>query len=81
LTAGAWSFEVLLIFRFLNGVATQMWQQSRLAMIADSGGDRERGKLITWMNSMMRFGQLGGPALGGLVAVIDGPGARQGRQR
>jgi MFS family permease len=71
LTAAAWSFTVLLIFRFLNGMAAQMWQQSRLAMIADTGGDRERGKLITWMSSFQRFGQLFAPAIGGFAALYD----------
>jgi MFS family permease len=71
LTAFAWSFAALLVFRFLHGVAAQMWQQSRLAMIADTGGDRERGKLITWMSSFQRFGQLFAPALGGLAAVYN----------
>jgi MFS family permease len=71
LTAFAWSFPALLVFRFLNGMAEQMWQQSRLAMIADTGADRERGKLITWMGSMTRFGNLFAPALGGLVAGYD----------
>jgi MFS family permease len=40
-------------------------------MIADAGGDRERGKLITWMNSTQRFGMLVAPAIGGLVASYD----------
>jgi MFS family permease len=71
LTAFAWSFAVLLIFRFLNGMAAQMWQQARLAMIADSAGDRERGKLITWMNSTQRFGMLAAPLIGGMVAGYD----------
>ena len=71
LTAAAPTFALLLVFRFLNGVAAQMWQQSRLVMISDSGGDRERGKLITWMTSMQRFGMLFAPAVGGLVGGID----------
>src|SRR5687768_15396806 len=70
-TAFAWSFAVLLIFRFLNGMAAQMWQQSRLAMIADSAGDHERGKLITWMTSMQRFGTLFAPLIGGASAAYD----------
>src|SRR3954471_22305605 len=70
-TAFAWSFAVLLIFRFLNGMAAQMWQQSRLAMIADSSNDNERGKLITWMNSMQRFGTLFAPLIGGAAAAYD----------
>jgi MFS family permease len=71
LTAFAWSFAVLLIFRFLNGMAAQMWQQSRLAMIADTASDSERGKLITWMNTTQRFGMLFAPLLGGVVAGYD----------
>jgi MFS family permease len=71
MTALAWSFPILLVFRFLNGMSAQMWQQSRLAMIADAGGDRERGKLITWMTSMQRFGMLFAPAIGGAVGGFD----------
>jgi MFS family permease len=70
-TAFAWSFAVLLVFRFLNGMAAQMWQQSRLAMIADSASDSERGKLITWMTSMQRFGTLFAPLIGGVAAAYD----------
>ena len=70
-TAFAWSFAVLLVFRFLNGMAAQMWQQSRLAMIADSASDSERGKLITWMTSMQRFGTLFAPLIGGAVSFAS----------
>ena len=62
---------MLLVFRFLNGMAAQMWQQSRLAMIADSASDSERGKLITWMNSMQRFGTLFAPLIGGPRPAYD----------
>jgi MFS family permease len=71
LTAFAGSFEELLFYRFLSGFAAQMWQQARVAMIADQGGDRERGKLMTWMMSMNRFGHLFSPALGGFLAAVD----------
>jgi MFS family permease len=70
-TAFAWSFAVLLVFRFLNGMAAQMWQQSRLAMIADSAQSTERARLITWMNSMQRFSMLFAPVIGGFAASID----------
>jgi len=70
-TAFAWSFAVLLVFRFLNGMAAQMWQQSRLAMIADSAADSERARLITWMNSMQRFSLLFAPVIGGFAAGVD----------
>ena len=71
LTAFAGSFPELLAYRMINGAASQMWNQARIAMIADQGGDRERGKLITWMMSMQRFGQLFSPALGGFLAAVD----------
>jgi len=71
LTAFAGTFEMLLVFRFLNGYAEVMWGQGRLAMIADTGGIRERGKLITWMMSLQRVGHLFSPALGGFLALID----------
>jgi MFS family permease len=70
-TAFAGSFPELLVYRFFNGCSQQLWNQARLAMIADSGGDRERGKLITWMMSLQRFGMLFAPALGGFLATID----------
>jgi MFS family permease len=71
LTALAPSFAFLLVCRFMSGASAQMWQQARLAMIADMGGDRERGKMITWMGSIENFGMLFAPALGGAVAVYD----------
>ena len=38
----AQSFPELLVYRFIGGVGEQMWQISRLAMIADTGADREQ---------------------------------------
>ena len=71
LTAFAGSFPELLLYRFMTGAATSMWNQARLAVITDTGGNRERGKLITWMQSMQRFGMILGPALGGFLAGVD----------
>ena len=71
LTAFAGSFEELLIYRFIGGASMQMWAQARLAMIADTGRDRERGKLITWMAGMQRFGMLFSPIIGGTVYQLD----------
>ena len=64
----AQSFPELLVYRFIGGVGEQMWQISRLAMIADTGADRERGRQITTMNAMQNAGRLFSPALGGLLA-------------
>ena len=46
--------------------------QSRLAVIADTAGDRQRGRLITWMAGAGRVGMVLGPAMGGLIAEAWG---------
>jgi MFS family permease len=71
MTAFAGSFEELLLYRFINGYASQMWVQGRLAMIADTGRDRDRGKLITWMAGTQRFGMLFSPVIGGMLGEWD----------
>ena len=70
LIATARSFPELLVYRFLGGVGQQMWHLGRLAMIADSGADRERGRQITTMNAMQRTGRLFSPAIGGFLAGL-----------
>ena len=69
LVALAGSFPELLIYRFIGGIGEQMWRVGRLTMIADTGGDRERGRQITTMSAMESAGRLFSPALGGLLAV------------
>jgi MFS family permease len=71
LTAFAGSFPELLLYRFLGGAASQMWNQTRLAMIADTGSDRQRGRMIIWMNNLQGLGMLIAPALGGFLGTID----------
>lgn len=68
LTAFAGSFPELLAYRFLGGWAQQMWMLGRLAMIADTGGDRQRGRQITGMLGMDTTGRLIGPSVGGFLA-------------
>ncbi len=64
----AQSFPELLVYRFIGGVGEQMWHLSRLAMIADTGADRELGRQITTMSAMQNTGRLFSPALGGVLA-------------
>jgi MFS family permease len=71
-TAFAPTFGILLACRFLNGGAQQMWQISRLTMIIDTGRDRERGRLITWMSQVTTFSGLFSPAIGGFIATYWG---------
>lgn len=73
----AQSFPELLVYRFIGGVGEQMWQISRLAMIADTGADRERGRQITTMNAMQNAGRLFSPALGGGCSPDSGTSVRR----
>ena len=68
LIAAAQSFPELLVYRFLNGAAAQMWVLARLAIITDTGGER-RGRQITSMFGMDSVGRLLGPAVGGFAAA------------
>ena len=69
LTALARSFTELLGYRFIGGVAMEMWRQARLAIIADVGKSRERGRQMSGMQGIEGAGKLLGPAIGGLLAV------------
>jgi MFS family permease len=69
LTALAQSFEELLVYRFIGGVANEMWRQARLAIIADVSKSHERGRQMSGMVGIEGAGKLLGPALGGLLAI------------
>jgi MFS family permease len=68
MTPFAHSFPELLFWRFLVGVAGQLWQQGRLLVIADSAPINQRARQLQWMMGMTRAGQLLGPSMGGLLA-------------
>jgi MFS family permease len=72
LVVGAHSFSELLLLRFVNGVAAQMWTMARLAAISHGAASGERGRLVTWMFSMDTTGRLAGPVVGGFVAAAWG---------
>jgi len=69
MTGLAQSFPELLLYRFIGGIANEMWRQSRLAIIADVGKSRERGRQMSGMVGIEGAGKLLGPAIGGLLAV------------
>ena len=66
----AQSFPELLVYRFIGGVATQMWGLGRLAIITDIGAARQRGRQITGMHATDSIGRISGPVLGGLLATL-----------
>src|SRR5579862_2096438 len=68
----AHTFPELLIYRFLDGWAAQMWLMGRLTGIAARGRANQRGRQVTWMYGMDNLGRLSGPLLGGFIAATWG---------
>ena len=66
------SFTEILIYLGINGLAQQMWQMTRLTVIADSSAQNRRGRMITGMAGVNRAGTLLGPLAGGVVAELFG---------
>jgi MFS family permease len=69
----AHSFPQLLVYRFFEGWAAQMWLLARLAGIADRAGANQRGRQVSWMYGMDSVGRLSGPLVGGFIAAAWGP--------
>jgi MFS family permease len=63
------SFAVLLVLRFVNGFAQQMWLVSRLAAISHGAAPNQRGRQISWMYGSDNLGRLVGPLIGGFIAA------------
>ena len=66
------SFTEILIYLGINGLAQQMWQMTRLTVIADSSAQNRRGRMITSMAGVNRAGTLLGPLAGGAIAELFG---------
>ena len=65
------SFTEILVYLGINGFAQQMWQMTRLTVIADSSAQNRRGRIITGMASANRAGTMLGPLAGGAIALFD----------
>lgn len=72
LVAIANSFPELLVLRFFNGWAAQMWLMARLAAISHGAAASERGRQVSWMFGMDSTGKLSGPLVGGFIAAAFG---------
>jgi MFS family permease len=72
MVAGAHSFPELLVLRFFNGCAAQMWVMARLAAISHDAAAAQRGRQVSWMFGMDNTGKLAGPVLGGFIASAWG---------
>jgi len=73
MVAAAHSFPELLVLRFFDGCAAQMWMMGRLAGISYGAAPGQRGRLVSWMFGMDSTGRLAGPVLGGFIAAAWGP--------
>lgn len=73
LVVTAHSFPELLVYRFFDGFASQMWLIGRLAAISHGAAPSQRGKQVSWMFGMDNTGKLAGPIVGGFIATSWGP--------
>ncbi|MDF2116045.1 MFS transporter [Roseiarcaceae bacterium H3SJ34-1] len=69
------TFPQLIVLRFFNGFAAQMWVMGRLASISQDATTAQRGRLVSWMFGMDNTGKLAGPVLGGFIASEWGTSA------
>jgi MFS family permease len=69
------TFPELLVLRFFDGCAAQMWLMGRLAAISHGAAPSQRGRLVSWMFGMDSVGRLTGPIVGGFIASAWGPRA------
>jgi MFS family permease len=72
MVAGTHSFAILLVLRFFNGCAAQMWLMARLAAISYGAAADQRGRQVSWMFGMDATGRLAGPVIGGFIASFLG---------
>jgi multidrug resistance protein len=70
LAAIAQSFPELLAYRLIAGVGQQMWNVSRVTIVADTGSDSERGRQMSTVMAMQNLGAILGPVVGGLLAAL-----------
>jgi MFS family permease len=66
------SFPELLVYRFFDGWAANMWLMGRLAGISARGRANQRGRQVAWMYGMDGVGRVSGPLVGGFIAAAWG---------
>jgi len=66
------TFPELLIYRFFDGWAANMWLMGRLAGISGRAPASQRGRQVSWMYGMDGVGRVSGPLAGGFIATAWG---------
>jgi DHA1 family multidrug resistance protein-like MFS transporter len=59
-------YNLLIIIRFLHGLATAIYGPVSMAVIADMAGTK-KGEMLSWFSSVTIIGNLLGAPLGGLI--------------
>lgn len=59
-------YTVLIVIRFLHGLATSVFGPVSMALVADIAGSR-KGEMLSWFSSITIIGSLLGPPLGGFI--------------
>jgi MFS family permease len=72
LVVTAHSFPELLVYRFFDGWAANMWLMGRLAGISGRARANQRGRQVSWMYGMDGVGRVSGPLVGGFIATAWG---------
>jgi MFS family permease len=72
LVVTAHTFPQLIVYRFIDGCAAQMWLMGRLAAISQRAAPNQRGRQVSWMFGMDSTGRLTGPLIGGFIAAAWG---------
>jgi MFS family permease len=69
LVVTAQTFPQMVLYRFFDGFAAQMWLMGRLAGISYAAPANQRGRQVGWMFGMDNLGKLTGPLVGGFIAA------------
>lgn len=65
-------FPVLIVCQVIAGIATAMWNISRMAYITEVIPIAERGRVLSTFGGIMRVGLFVGPAVGGFIGSAFG---------
>lgn len=72
LVATSRTFPELVVYRFFDGFAAQIWLVGRMAGISHGAAPDQRGRHVSWMFGMNNTGRLAGPIIGGFIAASLG---------
>ncbi|MDA0799600.1 MAG: MFS transporter [Chloroflexi bacterium] len=66
------SFPAFFALEFIGAIGVAMWQTTSQVIVADMSTPENRGRAVATRNTTLRFGQIVGPLMGGVVAGMFG---------